>query len=269
MTAVQRLLAFAGCLVLLGCPRRPLTPVRTTLDEAPPRLVSAFFGLDDALPEGARGLCWSAPGKDGLPVTFSRRVAGAVAPESFTVWTRSGVAKHPTCATTRPADERAERHTVLLIGELGSEPGDPPMRVEVTGPLALEGGADALGLSVNVTPLADGPTLVLALGLPVGSLETDCPAPRTKQVVLVVWAGGVRPGPGKTAADHLAGYEVDTAGGVVRPFALGDLDDRDNDVHLCLETNSAPVRVRFSAGVVVDPRGDLNPATVVEVSPSR
>jgi len=36
------------------------------------KVVSAFFGLDNALPLIAIGLSWKAPGKDGMPVVFSQ-----------------------------------------------------------------------------------------------------------------------------------------------------------------------------------------------------
>lgn len=264
-----RWLVFAGVFVMalaLGCRRQP--PPQTVLDSEPPRMLSAFFGLDHALPPESRALCLSAPGTDGMPVTFTRRVAGSIHPSVFTVRTRSGRVLHPTCATTKPADAIAERHTVLLIGELGSEPDDPPVAVEVTGSLKLDGGADARGLSGPVTPLADGPTLQLALGAAPSSLASDCPAD-TRQIVVVVWAGGVHPRPGADQAAHRSGYSVDTAAGEVQPIALGDLSDRDNYVHLCLATATPATRVRFRAGILADPRGDLNPDTSVAVSAPR
>ena len=114
-------------------------PPKTSLDEQAPRMISAFFGLDNAIP---------APRyrrTDGLPVTFSQRVAdpGSIEASAFTVITRSGARAHPLRATTRPADEASKRHTVLLIGEFGNAPDDPPVKVEVTGHLTLVGGHDA------------------------------------------------------------------------------------------------------------------------------
>jgi hypothetical protein len=97
----------------------PMTPPATVLDREPPQLLNAFFGLDDALPPGSRVLCRTGPGRDGMPVTFSRRVM-SVDPSDFVVVTRSGVRKTPACATLRPADGALERHTVLLIGDPGS-----------------------------------------------------------------------------------------------------------------------------------------------------
>lgn len=243
---------------LVGCAR---PPPRTTLDDEAPRLVNAFFGLDDALPMRAAGLCLAAPGKDGMPVTFTRRVVGVPEPTSFTVTTRAGAKKTPVCATLSPANAPGKRHTVLLIGELGGVD-DPPETVTVTGPLALEGGLSATGLASAVTPLEAGPTLVLAMGA--APRNSDCPA-TSKQVVVVVWAGGVTPrGPG-----HRKAYRVTTAEGDVTPFALGDQDDSDNYEHLCLDVASPALRVSCSAGVLADPRGDLNPETSVDISAAR
>lgn len=251
---------------LAACARLP--PPRTALDDEPPRVVSAFFGLDNAMPEGSRWLCASAPGQDGMPVTLSRRVVGRPDPAAFAVLTRSGARRRPACATLAPADAPAKNHTILLIGDLGGEPGDPPVSVEIVGPLPLEGGADARGLAGPVTPLAAGPSLALALGLRAGAIASDCPA-RTRQVVVAIWTGGVRPGPASDQETHRGGYRVTTTEGEITPFALGDLGDRDNYVHLCLDTEAPARQVSFRAGIVVDPRDDLNPDTSIAVSPQR
>ncbi len=245
--------------------REALIPERTSLDDHPPRLVSAFFGLDNALPLLSVFLSREAPGKDGMPVTFSRRVVEPIEPAAFTIVTRSGLRLQPAFVTTRPADDAAQRHTVLLIGELGSEPDDPPVKVEVTGHLALAGGDDAQGLSVAVTPLADGPSLVLAYAAQPGKIEGD-PPPETKQIIVVVWAGGVRPMPGVSLENHLFGYTVTTTDGDVVPIALGNLSDGDNYEHLYLDTEAKPLRVSMKAGLLMDPRADPNPATNVEVA---
>lgn len=60
-------------------------------------------------------------------------------------------------------------------------------------------------------------------------------------------------------------YRVVTSNGEITPVALGEFDDQDNYVHLCLDTDSSAYTVRARAGVLVDPRGDLNPATTVRV----
>ena len=61
-------------------------------------------------------------------------------------------------------------------------------------------------------------------------------------------------------------YRVVTAEGEVTPSALGDIDDNDNYVHLCLGTSAIASKVSAQASVLVDPRGDLNPSTSVTVS---
>lgn len=57
-----------------------------------------------------------------------------------------------------------------------------------------------------------------------------------------------------------------TGAETVTPFALGDLNDQDNYVHLCLDTDVEATRVSAAAGVLVDPRRDVNPETSVTVS---
>ena len=139
---------------------------------------------------------------------------------------------------------------------------DPHETVTVRGPLNLEGGLSATGLTSPVAPIEAGPTLVLALGAAPGN--SDCPA-TSKQIVVAVWAGGVTPrGPG-----HPEAYRVTTAEGDATPFVLGDQDDSDNYEHLCLDVASPSVRVSCSAGVLADPRGELNPETSVEISALR
>jgi hypothetical protein len=240
-----------------------MTPPATALDREPPQLLNAFFGLDDALPRGSRVLCRTGPGRDGMPVTFSRRVM-SVEPSDFAVVTRSGVRKTPACATLRPADGALERQTVLLIGDLGSVQ-DPPGRVEVVGDVALDHGGQGRGLEVDVTPLEAGPTLVLAIAYAAGAVESDCP-PATQQVIQVTWAGGVQPGDGSTQEDHRTMYRVMTVDGEITPFALGDLGDNDNYVHLCLGSSANASEVNAQAGVLVDPRRDVNPSTSVPVN---
>lgn len=251
-------------LLISACGRlATMIPPATALDREPPRLLNAFFGLDDALPPRSWVLCRAGPGRDGMPVTFSRRVI-SVDPSDFVVVTRSGVRKTPECATLRPADGASERHTVLLIGDLGGAQ-DPPVRVKVVGDVVLEAGGQGRGLEVSVTPLEAGPTLVLAIAYQAGTVESDCPT-GTQQVVQVTWAGGVQPKDGATQEDHRTMYRVRTAEGEVTPSALGDIDDNDNYVHLCLDTSTNASEVNAQAGVLVDPRGDLNPSTSVTVN---
>jgi hypothetical protein len=106
------------------------------------QILDVFFGLDNALPSMANFLCMGAGGMDGMPVTFSRRI-GVDNPSAsaFRVTTRSGATHTPRCATLRSAVGPSERHTVLLIGEFGQDPGDPPVRLDVIGSVPLLGGA--------------------------------------------------------------------------------------------------------------------------------
>lgn len=200
-----------------------------------------------------------------MPVTFTRRVIGEIDPEAFTVTTRSGKKMHPGFATTKRANEASQRHTVLLIGEFGNEPEDPPIEVEVTGHLELEGGDDARGLSVQVTPVKSGPSLVLAFSAIPGQIESDCP-PETKQIIVVTWAGGVRPVNGITTDTHRSGYTITTTEGEIHPIVLGNLGDGDNYEHLYLDTTATPLRVSMKAGLVMDPRDDPNPLPTIEIA---
>ena len=85
-------LLLATIVLVTGCAHVP--PPAITLDTEPARLVSAFFGLDNALPTGINLVCPGGGGEDGMPVTFSRRVVGAIEPTSFTVRTKSGALLH-------------------------------------------------------------------------------------------------------------------------------------------------------------------------------
>ena len=263
-SSLRATLWIACVLLVSACGRTPnLIPPATALDREPPKLLNAFFGLDDDLPPISRVLCSTGPGRDVMPVTFSRRVI-SMEPSDFVVVTRLGVRKTPDCATLRPADVTSERHTVLLMGDLGGAQ-DQPVRVEVVGDVVLEDGGQGRGLTVNVTPIEAGPTLVLAIAYVAEKIESDCPK-STQQVVQVTWSGGVQPKDRATREDHRTMYQVMTPQGEVTPSALGDLDDNDNYVHLCLDTSANASEVRARAGILVDPRGDLNPSTFVTVS---
>jgi hypothetical protein len=234
---------------------------KTALDDQPARIVSAFFGLDNGLTS------LRFKGLDGMPVTFSRRVAtpGALEPEFFTVITRSGNRLHPEYTTTRPAKDASKRHTVLLIGEFGNEPEDPPVKVEVTGPLILVGGENAQGLSVNVTALENGPSLVLAYTVIPTDLPGDHP-PEAKQIIVAIWDGGVTPMEGVSDKNHRLGYSVEMMDGrIVQPIALGDIGG-DNYEYLYLNTEDTAITVSMKSGLLMDPRSDANPATSVEVA---
>jgi hypothetical protein len=238
----------------------------------PPRILDVFFGLDGALPPAASLLCVGGSGMDGMPVTLSSRIAqDAPDPTAFRVTTRSGQVHTPRCATLRPALGPTKRNTVLLIGELGSDPDDPPVRLDVVASVPLLNGGDALGLSAaSVTPLSDGPSLRIAHRYaPTELSSSSCPLPETKQIVQVTWGGGVTAKSGDDLGDteRVRMHVTLTDGAIVTPVALADLGDRDNYTQLCLDTEIPATSVSVEAGVAVDPRGDPNPLTAVNVTP--
>ena len=135
-----------------------------------------------------------------MPIVFSRQLQDdSVAPESFLVIRSDGESVVPNCATLRPADEALELRTVLLTGDFGTF-GETPLRVEVTGPLLTIEGESLLGLSTeDITPLEDGPRVVLAerFAPETLGLAGECPD-GTAQVVQLTWEGGVT-GPANAA----------------------------------------------------------------------
>ena len=92
------------------------------------------------------------------------------------------------------------------------------------------------------------------------------------QVIRVTWAGGVTK-PGGDDVDDLErqAYRVTIADGEqgtaeLAPFAIADLNDGDNNHLLCLDQSVIAQRVEFPAGLLTDPREDLNPATRLDVN---
>ena len=86
-----------------------------------------------------------------------------------------------------------ETRTVLLIGDFGDADYDPPQTVQIVDDLLSDGSEESLvnfvGAQVRVTPLTDGPSIVLAQILPKRvwsqkGVGTACPA-STKQVVRI------------------------------------------------------------------------------------
>lgn len=250
-------------------------------------LLSAFFGLDNALPILARLICRGAPGKDGMPVIFSTEIDHATMQAGdFLVRTASGATGQMHCVTLLPATDAGELRTVLLVGEFGDAETDPPVSVEVVGHLhSIDGTLDFRGAQVAVTPLAPGPSLVMAeiadpeardLGL--GQRRTDgddCPSDGIMQAVRVVWAGGVtlengdEPGAAERDLYRVTVRSADGTEREVSPRALADLGDGDNNHLLCLDIPDTPLAVSFPAGIFTDPNDDLNPATSVAIRPAR
>ena len=254
----------------------------------PIALLSAFFGLDDALPRVSnQGICRGASGKDGMPVIFSHEIdIETMQAGDFRVVSASGKVGEITCVTLAPADDVGESRTVLVVGQYGSVE-DQPISVEIIGNLlAKDRQLNFLGARSSVTALEEGPTMVLAEVVPESEWELGksatslpfgggdrCPIV-TQQVVRVTWAGGVtKPGGQEIDDNERSAYRVTMAFGdedetELEPFAIADLGDGDNDHELCLDHAGLPLKVSFPAGLVTDPREDLNPATSINVMPT-
>jgi hypothetical protein len=248
---------------------------------ASPALLSAFFGLDNALPFAVNLLCFGASGDDGMPVVLSHRISSdSLRPEQFQITTRSGQLKTPECASLRPAGDPGERRTVLLIGEFGNADTDPPEVVTIVEDLLSDTTAPVNfnGQSVQVTPLIEGPSMVMAESLSqddwtVDRRGTQCPSEGVRQIIRVTWNGGVRLANGDEPGDtetHLYSVTMEPEQGtsyITHPIAIAELGDNDNHHFLCLDTNDKASAVSFPSGHFIDPNRDLNPDTRVIVHP--
>ena len=254
-------------------------------DGKPAKIISVFFGLDDALPKiSNKAICPGAGGKDGMPIVFSHELdVRTMQAGDFRVTTASGKTGHIHCVTLAPADDAGELRTALLAGHYGSQ-SDQPAKLEVVGNLlSMDGSVNFKGLSAGVIRLEEGPTMVLAEVVPESRLGlgksptqlpfgggTGCPV-GTRQVVNVTWAGGVtKPGGAEAGEEARLAYTVtirraDDTEVEVTPFALADLVDGDNNHRLCLDVEGTPVSVSLPAGYLTDPANDPNPATTIRI----
>ena len=161
------------------------------------------------------------------------------------------------------------------------------MKVDVVGNLlSIDGSLNFRNSSSTVIALEEGPTLIYAevvpenqwdlgkaqsTGLRFGAPGDGCPE-ATQQVARVVWTGGItKPGGDEIDDVERLAYKVfveDNVGELtmIKPFAVADLRDSDNNHELCLDTTAKPVRVEFPAGLMTDPIEDLNPATSIGVT---
>ena len=298
VSSVKRLSAAAAgiALILTGCISTAdvsnLDLIDRTTDAGLPRatdaqsaeLLSAFFGLDNKLPRLANVICQGAKGRDGMPVIFSTEIdPTTMQAGDFQVTLRSGSTGTMHCASLLPATDAGELRTVLLIGEFGDATSDPPARVDMIGHLrSLDGKLDYKGASAEVTPLIEGPGLVMAeivsanatdLGLGLWRTKgSKCPSEDIAQAVRAIWAGGVTLEDGSEPGQEegkLYKVTVQSSDGVKRevaPIALADLGDGDNNHLLCLDTADHPISISFPAGILADPNDDLNPATSIAVT---
>jgi hypothetical protein len=256
-------------------------------DDRPAELLSAFFGLDNDLPLLARMICKEAPGRDGMPVIFSTEIdQTTMQAGDFQVMTASGNPGTVHCVTLLPATGAGELRTVLMIGEFGDAETNPPVSVEIVGHLhSIDGRLDFRDAHIDVTPLAAGPTIVMAevadlaeqrlsLG-PRRTRGTECPDHITQQALRVVWAGGVVLQNGEEVGETERDlYRVtlraeDGTERSVSPVAIADLGDGDNNHLLCLDTADTAVSISFPAGILADPNGDLNPASSITLPKAR
>ena len=258
----------------------------TLSDKIPPinqqreaKVLSAFFGLDNALLLGTVGLSWKAPGKDGMPVVFSHELNPTTLEASdFKIKTTKGNLFDVEVVTLRPAIEAFELRTVLLIGEFGNHPDDEPVEVTIIGDLLARSGQNFKSQKVSVTPLEKGPFLSYAEYFKLGDSYPyveegrgcDCPREKTNMVVRTVWAGGVRALNGEElGTKELENFRVHLQMGKdtlwVHPFQIADIGDNDNNIDLCIDKEGIPIKVSVKAHTAIDPRDDGNDFTSLEV----
>ena len=126
-------------------------------------MLSAFFGLDNALTRRARLIWPQAPGKDGMPIVFSHEIdPNTLDASDFQIKTQKGEILGVERASYRPAVEEFELRTLLLLGDYGDYPDNEPIEVEIVGDLKSRDGQNLKGQKVTVTPLAEGPFLSYA-----------------------------------------------------------------------------------------------------------
>lgn len=242
-------------------------------------ILSAFFGLDNGLNKRTKVIYKEAPGKDGMPLVFSHELD----PESlegadFAVTTRDGSVHVVEAASLLPANEEFELRTVLLIGEYGNHPDNPPVSVSVVGDLRARTGQNFKGEKCSVIPLDSGPVLSYAEYFTIDENYPyvakgdgcDCPKEETTTVVKAVWSGGVRAVNGKELGDdEKDDFRIALVNGsdtnLVSPFQLADLDDNDNNIDLCLNQPGTPIRLSVREAIAIDPNNDQNPATEIGI----
>ncbi|MEM8847513.1 MAG: hypothetical protein AAGD17_10460 [Bacteroidota bacterium] len=279
-----RLVLLVMLITVLGCNRNRLEPVLSdTIPEIEisrePKIITAFFGLDNALNQRSRMLYSNAPGQDGMPLVFSHEIDPSTLNGSdFEVTTKNGDIFQVEFATLLPANEAYELRTVLLIGEFGNYPDNQPISVKVTDELLSRTGYNYIRDTVSIIPLEEGPILSYAeyflfdedYPYVENGRGCDCPRSETKQVVKAVWSGGVTAANGQELGkDELNDFEVSLLQGLdtvkVNPFQLADLEDNDNNIDLCLRESGIPLLLKVKENITIDPRGDKNPKTEITI----
>ena len=249
-----------------------------TTEEIQDTLVSAFFGLDNALP--SLFLCNQQAGLlDGMPVNFKFPLdASSLSENDFEVIDSLGNIHTPICVSMAPADENGENRTVLLLGEFGTAVINPPVEVRVVGDLfttdTLSGESVCSAIknlngitTTNVIPLADGPSLFFAQRIN-GNLN-ECNS--GTQTVQVAWNGGITPFIGGDTESDLFQYYVGysyCSGDLIPhvPISIVDINDNDNFHQLCFSTSDEIVKISMMANTVKDPNHDPNLYSEIDVS---
>ena len=240
-------------------------------------LVSAFFGLDNALPS----LLCNQQGSllDGMPVNFRFPLdASSLSETDFEVVDSLGNIHIPMCAVLAPANENGENRTVLLLGEFGTAVTNPPVEVRVIGDLfttdTVSGESVCSAIinlngitTTNIIPLADGPSLFFAQRID-GNLN-ECNS--GTQTIQVAWNGGITPYiSGDNESDlfqYYIGYS-DSSGVLIPhiPISIADINDNDNFHQLCFSTSDKIVKISMMANAVEDPNHDPNSYSEIDVS---
>jgi hypothetical protein len=240
-------------------------------------IVSAFHGLDNAMPFQINLICPGGANMDGMPLNFRFPIDESSLDESdFEIIDSLGNSHTPICATLRPANEDGENRTVLLIGEFGDNGINPPVEVRVVGELFTLEEEDACSelidlngaFTQNIVPLPAGPSLFFAQKIEGAISECSTDASQTIQVV---WNGGVVPiSSSISEADLYQYYTVytESAGSLIAhtPTSIEDVNDNDNFHQLCINTVDTIVKVSFLENIVEDPNHDPNPYTEIDLS---
>ena len=240
-------------------------------------LVSAFFGLDNALPgllAGRLGILI-----DGMPVNFRFPLdSSSLSETDFEVVDSLGNIHIPMNAVLSPANENGENRTVLLLGEFGTAVTNPPVEVRVVGDLFTidtlpeeSAYSEIINLNgittTNIIPLADGPSLFFAQRID-GNLN-ECNS--GTQTIQVAWDGGITPYiSGDNESDlfqYYIGYS-DSSGVLIPhiPISIADINDNDNFHQLCFSTSDKIVKISMMANAVEDPNHDPNSYSEIDVS---
>ena len=136
---MKTVLRLSIIIILLSCNKNeaPQEQVKNdcigeyTTEEIQDNLVSAFFGLDNALPSLL--LCNQQVGMlDGMPVNFKFPLdVSSLSETDFEVLDSLGNIRTPICVSLAPANENGENRTVLLLGEFGTAVTNPLLKLEL------------------------------------------------------------------------------------------------------------------------------------------